>query len=372
LGTWVSTITVAATLAGTTGFCVVLQAADAEAGRAPQAYYVSPSGSDDNEGTTQAKPWKTSGKVNTAALRPGDSVLLEGGQSFAGNLLITASDSATAFITIGSYGAGPAAIQAGASFGIRLLNCQYIKVRDLILAGSRVKPNGTTTNKEQGLDIFSTAKEGRPWQSIHVEKLAVSGFRDGIVLHTPIGTQGVVGYDDVRVSNCTIKECLFGGFYCWGSKRASGKPWGLPLGPGVFTNCYLGGRTIYDIYNDPNDNPVICLPIQIFNATSFLVEHCTIHDCGQAAQAKGQPGGVGGLVFLECDKSVRRDPALVQRPNRMGGRVDAGRGCAMAGGLRSETTGGATHGRGNPAGPHTFGVEGTAGRQEDHGLPALP
>ena len=269
-----------------------------------ETYYVAPTGSDDNDGTTQAKPWRTIGKVNKAALHPGDSVLLEGGKSFSGNLLITASGNAKASITIGSYGAGPATIQAGVSFGIRLRNCQYIKVHDLILAGSGVKPDGTTTNKEQGLDILSIAKEGRPWQSIYVENLAVSGFHDGIVLHTPVGTQDVVGYNDVRIRNCTVKECLVGGIYCWGSKRTTGKPWGVPAGAGVFTNCYLCNCTIHDIYGDPNGNPVICLPIQILNATSFLVERCTIYDCGQAAQDKGQPGGVGGLVFLECEKSV--------------------------------------------------------------------
>ena len=221
-----------------------------------------------------------------------------------GNLLITASGNAKAFITIGSYGTGPATILAGDSFGIRLLNCQYLNVHDLILAGSGVKPDGTTNNKEQGLDIFSNAKEGAPWKSIYVDKLAVSGFRDGIALHTPIGTQDVVGYDDVRISNCTVKECLVGGIYCWGSKRTTGKPWGLPAGAGVFTNCILSGSTIHDIYGDPEGNPVICLPIQIFNATSFLVERCTIYDCGQAAKDLSQPGGVGGLVFLECEKSV--------------------------------------------------------------------
>jgi len=269
-----------------------------------KAYHVSPSGSDDNEGTAPGKAWKTLDRVNKAALRAGDSILLEGGQSFPGNLLITASGSDTAFITIGSYGTGPATIQAGDSFGIRLLNCQYIKVRDLVLLGSGVKPDGATTNKAQGLDIYSSAKEGKPWQSIYADRLMISGFRDGIVLHTPIGTQDVVGYNDVRVTNCTIKECLFGGYYCWGSRKASGKPWGLPLGAGVFTNCYLGGCVIQDIYGDPNGNPAICLPVQIFNATSFLVERCTIFDCGRAALPKGQPGGVGGLVFLECDRSV--------------------------------------------------------------------
>ena len=304
ISTWARIVTLAVTLAGATCLCGAIQGAETEIARAPQTYYVAPTGSDDNDGTTQAKPWQTISKVNKAALHPGDSVLLEGGKSFTGNLLITASGNAKAFIAIGSYGAGPATIQAGDSFGIRLLNCQYIKVHDLILAGSGVKPDGTTTNKEQGLDIYSTAKEGAPWQSIYVDKLAVSGFRDGMVLHTPIGTQDVVGYDDVRITNCTVKECLFGGIYCWGSKRTTGKPWGFPAGAGVFTNCYLGGCTIHDIYGDPDGNPVVCVPIQIFNATSFLVEHCTIYDCGQAARDKGQPGGVGGLVFLECEKSV--------------------------------------------------------------------
>ena len=177
-------------------------------------------------------------------------------------------------------------------------------MHDLILAGSGVKPDGTTTNKEQGLDIFSTAKEGRPWQSIYVEKLAVSGFHDGIVLHTPIGTQKVVGYNDVRISNSTVKECQYSGILCWGAEKASGKPWFYPLGNGLFTNGYLGGCTVHDIYADPNGNPGYCVPVQITNATSFLVEHCTIYDCGQAGRDNGQPGGVGGLVFLECEKSV--------------------------------------------------------------------
>jgi len=294
----------AVTLAGATCPCGAIQGAEPETSRAPQTYYVAPTGSDGNPGTTQAKPWQTISKVSKAALQPGDSVLLEGGKSFAGNLLITASGNAKAFITIGSYGAGPATIQAGDSFGIRLLNCQYIKVHDLILEGSGVKPDGTTTNKEQGLDIYSDAKEGAPWQSIYVEKIAVSGFHDGIVLHTPIGTQKVVGYNDVRISNCTVKECLYSGILCWGSEKASGKPWFFPLGSGLFTNCYLGGCTVHDIYGDPNGNPGYCVPVQITNATSFLVEHCTIYDCGQAGRDNGQPGGVGGLVFLECEKSV--------------------------------------------------------------------
>ena len=286
--------------------------------RTPATFYLAEHGNDANAGTSPGQAWKTIARVNEMQLCPGDAVLFEGGKRFDGNLLVTNSGKASAFIRIGSYGKGAASIRAGDSYAVRLLNCQYIKVGNLNLVGSGVTPAGATTNKEQGLDIFSTAKEGAPWQSIHVDRLTISGFRDGIVLHTPIGTQDVVGYNDVRISNCTIRECLFGGFYCWGSKRASGKPWGFPLGAGLFTNCYLGGCTIYDIYGDPEGRAAICVPIMVFNAASFLVERCTIHDCGQAAQNKGQPGGVGGLVFLESDASVAQFNECYRIVTKMG------------------------------------------------------
>ena len=84
-------------------------------------------------------------------------MLLEGGGSFPGNLLVRASGTAKAPITIASYGRGAATICGGDSYGIRLLNCQYIEVRNLHLAGSGVTPRGQSTNKAIGLDIYSTA-----------------------------------------------------------------------------------------------------------------------------------------------------------------------------------------------------------------------
>jgi len=272
--------------------------------RKPTIFYVSAQGNDTNDGKSPRKAWRTIDHMNKMQLCPGDSILFKGGESFTGNLLITDSGTATAFITIGSYGKGAATILGGDAYAIRLRNCQYINVRDLILLGSGVKPNGDTTNTAQGLDIFSDVTEGKPWQSIHVDKLTVSGFRDGIVLHTPIGTQKVVGYNDVRVTNCTIKECLFGGFYCWGAEKTSGAPWQFPVGATLFTNCYLGGCTIYNIYGDPVGEPLLCFPVAIINATSFLIERNTIHHCGQAQSTQASQGGVAGVGFVECAKLV--------------------------------------------------------------------
>jgi hypothetical protein len=304
---------------------LLLSAAGAQAAN----YYVSMSGSDAKDGLSSQTAWQSIDRVNKASLMPGDSVLLEGDGHFPGNLLIRASGTAKAPITIASYGGhGPATIHGGDSYGIRLLNCQYINVRNLNLVGSGVTSRGQTTNKAIGLDIYSTLAAGKPWQRIHVDRVTVTGFREGIVFHTPIGIQGelprsfdhfrqngleffkpaagqgVVGYNDVHITNCTVGRCLFGGIYCWGSAKSSGNPWHIPVGNGTFTNCRLADCLIYDIYCDPVGDPYLGLPIQIFNSTGCVVERCTIRHCGQTANPRGSQGGIGGLVFLECHKCV--------------------------------------------------------------------
>ena len=186
-------------------------------------------------------------------------------------------------------------------------------------------PRGVSTNKAIGLDIYSTATKGKPWRSVHVDRVTVKGFREGIVFHTPLGVQGdpprsfdhfhangieffkpvadqgVVGYDDVQITDCEVGECLFAGIYGWGSAKSSGKPWFLPVGNGTFTNCRIAGCLVHDIYCDPVGDPWLGTPIQLLNATGCTIERCTIRHCGQAANPKGSQGGIGGLVFLPCN-----------------------------------------------------------------------
>ena len=89
---------------------VVATAASANAGSTPATYYVSPSGSDTNAGTS-ASPWKTVARVNRASLSPGDTVLFQGGAAFTDQPLMppTAGTSSSP-ITFSSYGTGQAQI----------------------------------------------------------------------------------------------------------------------------------------------------------------------------------------------------------------------------------------------------------------------
>ena len=84
------------------------------------SYYVSPDGNDANSGTDPTAPWQTIAKVNAATFGPGDTVSFKGGASFAGNLVINASGSASAPLVINSYETGKATVVAGTGYGIVL------------------------------------------------------------------------------------------------------------------------------------------------------------------------------------------------------------------------------------------------------------
>jgi parallel beta helix pectate lyase-like protein/fibronectin type III domain protein len=89
---------------------VVLTSASANAGGTSTTYYVSPSGSDTNLGTS-ASPWQTVARVNRAPLNPGDTVLFQGGASYTDQTLSpSSSGTASSPITFGSYGTGEASI----------------------------------------------------------------------------------------------------------------------------------------------------------------------------------------------------------------------------------------------------------------------
>lgn len=75
------------------------------------AFFISTSGNDLNNGTSAATPWKTLGKINT--MSPGANVLLKRGDTFYGGITITKSGTAGNPITIGAYGTGAKPVITG-------------------------------------------------------------------------------------------------------------------------------------------------------------------------------------------------------------------------------------------------------------------
>lgn len=79
-------------------------------------YYLSPSGNDANNGTSQTTPWRTIARLQQVSnnLQPGDQVLFERGGTFPGQFTLNSNGSAAQPIVIGNYGTGALPIISGA------------------------------------------------------------------------------------------------------------------------------------------------------------------------------------------------------------------------------------------------------------------
>ncbi|MET0887436.1 MAG: carboxypeptidase regulatory-like domain-containing protein, partial [Mycetocola sp.] len=122
-------------------------------------YYVDATEGDDaNGGQAAGDAWKTLERVNRTTFAPGDSILLQSGESWVGQLWPKGSGSHEAPIAIGRYGDGPKpAIRGdgGVADAVRLFNQQHWVVSDLDVS------NATTTQSPQGADL-------RDLRGIHV------------------------------------------------------------------------------------------------------------------------------------------------------------------------------------------------------------
>jgi hypothetical protein len=133
----------------------------------PQSnFYVdSQSGSDTNRGTLNS-PFKTIEKVNSLALKAGNSVYFAGGQQFDGTIQLSGlAGTKLQPIVIRSYGKGRAIINGGNANAILADSCSWLQIKNLV-----VKGNGRLEgNTASGLEM-------RQGQDCMIDSLEASGF----------------------------------------------------------------------------------------------------------------------------------------------------------------------------------------------------
>ncbi len=163
-------------------------------------YYLSPRGDDRNPGTLE-KPWRTLAKVNATAFAPGDRILLEGGQTFAGPLELGPDDKGTATqnLVVGSWGAGRAIIDGGAGRAITVEGADYVLIQDIKLTGAGRKSGNTA----HGLYVARS-------RGVAITRIEVSGF-----LHAGIY---VTGSQDVRITHVHAHNNGFAGIHSGGER----------------------------------------------------------------------------------------------------------------------------------------------------------
>ncbi len=249
-------------------------------------YYVSPSGSDSNPGTSPAQAWQTINKVNSITFAPGDSILFEGGQTFSGGLIFNSGGTPTSPITISSYGTGRATISSGGDNGFYAYNCAGFSITNLFFVGSGAgDPEG-----DNGIRFFSAGLTGPRLQYIRIDNVDISAYRwAGITFGND--DRDCVGFGDVQITNCAVHGNGDVGITSYGF-------WPRPDGKYAHGNFYVADSLIYDNAGIPDKGGHSGNGIVFSGMQDTIIEFCTAYNNGYLCNSTG-----GGPVAIWCWES---------------------------------------------------------------------
>lgn len=176
---------------------------------AQTTYYVSTSGSDSNNGKSQASPWKSINKVNKFSFKPGDKILFKRGNRWYEELNPSSSGKKGNLIVFSSYGQGelPIISPTKGDYAINIRIKSYIRI-DGIKAIAPAKRSGIAIRGNSiGNEILNCIVEGKDGNSgiVYTGKLEggissssiirgnrVSGFFQCIYGHGGMKVKGII------------------------------------------------------------------------------------------------------------------------------------------------------------------------------------
>jgi hypothetical protein len=275
-------------------FCIKINAQLKTGKIKSNAYYFSKSGNDNNDGSIN-HPFQTINKLNSLKLHAGDSVKLNGGNSFSGSILIDSLTSGTADnnISITSYGKDKAIIDAGNNNAVTLYKTSFISFSNIKLIGSGRK-NGNT---KDGL-IINTSK------NIHINNVDISGFQKA----------GLMIYSSENITNSHV--------YAHDNGAAGIEVKGIYAVKESSYNIYIGNCITENNPGDPtNLNNHSGNGIVIGDCRNVMIEYCTATNNGWDMPRIGN--GPVGIWAYEAD-SVIIQHCLSYRNKTSAGGADGG------------------------------------------------
>ena len=241
-------------------------------------YYVSPSGSDANNGLSSGAAWQTVAKVNAATLHPGDTVLFQGGQTFSGTMLQPpSSGTAASPITFGSYGTGNATITTSASTAIYAYEVGGIVIENLTITG----PGATASRTGGYVGVYFNRDVSGQAAAITVSNCTISGWSHGILAACSIAGGG---YNGITLAGNTVTANLNDGINVVGSSPGSYTDHTNV----TITNCIAHGN----IGDSTNTSTSSGHGIVVGNLTGGSISNCTAYGNGGSCGCEGA-GPVG-------------------------------------------------------------------------------
>jgi hypothetical protein len=253
-----------------------------------RTYYLSPSGDDRANGKSPLSAWHTLDRINQQQFNPGDSILLEGGKTFAGFITLDSLDSGSTGkpVVISSFGKGMALIEAGNGNGIYGYNCSFISISKI-----QVKGRGVDENKGSGIFFYSNRQDIQCRQ-IRIHQCIAEGFNQyGILIGCAEG-EDIKGFDQVRITHCTARHNGEAGIGSYGGQTKF-----------HHTNFYVGDCKVYENKGIPtktenhSGNGIVMGGVE-----NLLIEHCEAFENGALNRCTG--GGPVGIWVWLCKKAV--------------------------------------------------------------------
>jgi len=253
-----------------------------------QNYYVSPSGNDNNPGTSPASPWQTIARVNAFTYAEGSTISFAGGQAFTGCLVFNPANvpqsSASTPFTVNSYGAGAATISSNCS-GTSAAAITGDSVNGFMIDGLRVVNGGTTI---YGV-LLENQTSNTPTQNLVVKNSEITGFAP--VSGSPNGGEiWIVGYA-MNSNNGPLKNIQILNNTLHGATVASSDGNGIGgYGYGEnITNVLVQGNTVYNLGMPASATGAGILADGWSQAT---IQYNVIHDVGANVTSCGGPSGI--------------------------------------------------------------------------------
>jgi hypothetical protein len=272
-------------------------------------YYVSPTGQDTRSGKSPADAWQTISRLNTVAFKPGDKILFEGGQTFAGTLLLDDEDLGTPDkpIRISSYGQGAATINAGLNDGISAENTAGLAISNVVITGS-----GASSNKGSGIRIVNKLWGNVTLDYLRIDSVDVSGFgRFGIGIQ---GEKWKSGFNDCQITYSSVHDNAEAGVYVLGVFEFISHLY-------AHRNFVIHHVLAYNNFGKSGpDIPNTGSGIVLSDLDKGLIERCVAHHNGKYCNSN-QGGPVGIWVWDANDITIQFNESYA---NHTGGKKDGG------------------------------------------------
>jgi hypothetical protein len=274
-----------------------------------RVFYLSPSGSDQANGLSEATAWKTLARASQAQYQPGDRILLQGGAEFAGQLMLQQNSAGTATdpVTISSYGTGRPTIRATGTEGIKIYNAGGVEISGLNIVGDQA-----AYASSGGITFYTDQQVAGPLDHVVISDVDVSSFRWGIFFNT--GTIGR-GYQGVTISNSKLHDNRDTGLLTLGPDFDANNP------SYAFSDVKVSGVTAYHNQGDPtNVEHHSGSGIILGSVNGGTIEQSSAYDNGGLCPASKE-GPVGIWTYDSTTVTIQRN---ISYGNKTGGPSDGG------------------------------------------------